>query len=631
MTHWTKTIPFQVDVVGVIQILGQSLYSRLDTPVRELIQNAHDGIQRRRQLDLTYSGRIDIRQDAELRTVTVSDDGIGLTADEAERFLGTLGVGITGILKGRLAGMAGIDAPNAESTVGDGSQLIGQFGIGLFSSFMLAERLVVETRKAGYPEGVRWEAGPATQIELSGIDRDNVGTSVTLHLKPEFAYFANLMEPLEQAVREFADFLAIPIFVNGQAARTNVINVAWFDPTPEDEAVELALENYFEETPLDVIPLRVSQPAAIQGALYVTPRRTPGFSGDATVSVTLRRMVISRHIQGLLPEWASFLRGVLELPDCSPTASREDLVRDVQFDKVRSVLEGLLFEHFERLAQNDSAKWQSIITWHRYTLAGAALSQPRLRQLLAKSYRFGTSLGTLTFEEIFAKSDADPLFDTEADQVLWYNPDRRQERWMNSLFANYSVPCVHTLLSFEESLLAALIADRICAGHQVDLRIASPSAPHFAESILGVRDVEPAPEHWQQFFEETDAKILCADFQDDRQPVLAFLNERRALLKTFEELKKEGTIPPGFQRLIDAELADETEVANEVLLNRRHRLVGRALEQSTGTPLASVLRLLVINALTAAGAALDRNTHHQQSDDLDWIAEALWGKKDTSR
>ncbi|MBC7820092.1 MAG: ATP-binding protein [Planctomycetaceae bacterium] len=627
MIHWTKTIPFQVDIAGVIQIMGQSLYSRLDTPVRELIQNAHDGIQRRRQSDLSYSGRIEIQQDAEHRTLTVTDDGIGLTADEAERFLSTLGVGITGMLKGRFAGRADIEPTNAESATGDGSQLIGQFGIGLFSSFMLAERLVVETRKANASEGVRWEAGPATQIELSGIEREDIGTTVILHLKPEFAFFANQVEPLEQAVKEFADFVPIPIFVNGQAARSNVINVAWFDPTPDDEAIELALEEYFAETPLDVIPLRVSQPAAIQGALYVTPRRTPGFSGDATVAVTLRRMVISRHIQGLLPEWAGFLRGVLELPGCSPTASREDLVRDAQFDKVKQSLEQLLFEHFERLAERNSAKWQSIINWHRYTLAGAALSQPRLRQLLAKSYRFGTSLGPLTFEGIFAKSDADPLFDTEADQVLWYNPDRRQERWMNSLFANYSAPCVHTLLSFEESLLAAFIADHITAGQEVDLRIASPSAPHFAECILGIRDVEPAPATWQEFFDETEAKIFCADFQDDRQPVMAFLNERRALLKTFDDLKKEGTIPPGFQRLIDAELAGELEAANEVLLNRSHRLVSRALEQSTGTPLASVLRLLVINALTGAGAALDRSVHRRQSDDLDWIAEALWGKK----
>ena len=627
MTKWTKTIPFQVDISGVIQIMGQSLYSRQDTPVRELIQNAHDGIQRRRQLDLAYSGRIDIRQDAERRTLTVTDDGIGLTAAEAEKVLGTLGIGITGMLKGRFAGREDMPANDSAAAVGDGSQLIGQFGIGLFSSFMLAERLVVETRKAGSSEGVRWEAGATTQIELSGIDRVDVGTTVTLHLKPEFAFFATDVEPLEHAVKEFADFVPIPIFVNDQAARSNVINVAWFDPTPDDEAIELALENYFEETPLDVIPLRVSQPAAMQGALYVTPRRMPGFCGEPTVSVTLRRMVISRHIQGLLPEWAGFLRGVLELPHCSPTASREDLVRDAQFDKVKQSLEGLLFEHFERLAQHNAAKWQSIINWHRYTLAGSALSQPRLRKLLAKSYRFGTSQGPLAFDDIFAKSDADPLFETEADQVLWYNPDRRQERWMNSLFANYSAPCVHTLLSFEESLLAAFIADRVTDGHEVDLRIASPSAPHFAECILGIRDVEPAPPQWQEFLDETDAKIFCADFQDDRQPVMAFLNERRALLKTFEELKKEGTIPPGFQRLIDAELADQTEAANEVLLNRNHRLVGRALEQSTGTPLASVLRLLVMNALTGAGAALDRSVHRRQSDDLDWIAEALWGKK----
>lgn len=627
MNHWKKAIPFQVDIAGVIQIMGQSLYSRMDTPVRELIQNAHDGIQRRRQADLTYSGRIDIRQNADARTLTVTDNGIGLTAEEAERFLGTLGVGITGMLKGRFSGRTEGESDSGATPSGDGSQLIGQFGIGLFSSFMLADRLVVESRKLGSSEGVRWEAGAATQIELSGVDRDIIGTTVTLHLKPEFAHFASSSEPLDQAVTEFADFLPIPIFVNDQAARANVINVAWFDPTPDDEAIELALEDYFEEAPLDVIPVRMSRPAEMQGALYVTPRRTPGFSGEATIAVTLRRMVISRHIQDLLPEWAGFLRGVLELPECSPTASREDLVRDARFDNVKQALEELLFAHFQRLAEQDAAKWQSIIQWHRYTLAGSALSQPRLRALLAQSYRFSTSQGAMTFNAIFEKSDADPLFETEVDQVLWYNPDRRQELWMNTLFANYSAPCVHTLLSFEESLLASFIADRIASGSDVDLRIASPSAPHFAECILGVRDIEPAPAPWQEFFQETEAQIFCADFQDDRQPVMAFLNERRALLKTFEELKKEGTIPPGFQRLIDAELADQTEAANEVLLNRKHRLVGRALEQSTGTPLASVLRLLVINALTGAGAALDRSLHRQQADDLDWITEALWGKK----
>ena len=96
---WSRRIPFKVDIAGVIEIMGSSLYSRIDTPIRELIQNAHDAVMRRRKKQLSYQGRIDIRQDAENNTLTVTDDGVGLSPDEAEKYLGTLGVGITGLLK----------------------------------------------------------------------------------------------------------------------------------------------------------------------------------------------------------------------------------------------------------------------------------------------------------------------------------------------------------------------------------------------------------------------------------------------------------------------------------------------------------------------------------------------------
>jgi HSP90 family molecular chaperone len=190
-------------------------------------------------------------------------------------------------------------------------------------------------------------------------------------------------------------------------------------------------------------------------------------------------MVISRKIQGLLPPWASFLRGVLELNDCSPTASREDLVRDEAFTQVQAVLEQKLFEHFEKVAEDDPARIESLLTWHRYTLAGSALQEPRLRQLLRKIYRFPTSRGQLTFDEILAASAADPLLEPEAEAVLWYNSDPRQERWINSLFAGQQAPCVHTLRSFEEQLLGALTADANERGKVTDLRTASPSARNF--------------------------------------------------------------------------------------------------------------------------------------------------------
>lgn len=619
MTQWTKRIPFKVDIAGIIEIMGASLYSRADTPIRELIQNAHDSILRRRQIDLTFLGRITIRQDAEAQTLSFTDDGIGLTADEAEKYLGTLGVGITGLIRrGRIN--------TAESARSDGGSLIGQFGVGLFSAFMLADKIIVESRKSDGSQAVRWEAGVGTEVELSSSSREELGTTVTLVLKPEYADYSRNTEQVEKAVREFADFIPIPIFLNDAKQRANVINVAWFDPTPEAESLELALEDYFAETPLDVIPLRAEHPAALAGALYVTPRRTPGFATDTTVTVTVRRMVISRHVRGLLPDWCLFLRGVLELNDCSPTASREELVRNDKFVEVRDLIEQKLFEHFEQLAVNQPQKWQSIIAWHRYALAGAATAEGRLRQLLSQTYRFNTSQGSLTFTEIFDRSQADPLFESDADYVIWYNSDRRQERWANGLFAGQKTPCVHTFQSFEETLLSAMAADAGLNGHAIDVRVASPSAKNFAETILAIRDVEAVGKEWQEFFAALDATVLTASFQSN-QPVMAFLNERRQLKRTFDELKKEGNIPAGFQRLIDQQLANDNVEGNEVLLNRDHRLVGRALQQSTKHPLASVLRLLVVSALNSAGASVNTEAYQQQAEDLDWIAETLWGKK----
>jgi hypothetical protein len=340
-------------------------------------------------------------------------------------------------------------------------------------------------------------------------------------------------------------------------------------------------------------------------------------------------MVISRKLQGLLPEWAPFLRGVVELTDCSPTASREDLVRDRTFEQVRAKLDELLYEHFERLADDEPMRLQSLIAWHRYTLAGAALEHPRLRNLLRHTYRFATSRGPLSFDEILERSAADPLFEADADRVVWYNPDRRQEAWANSLFVGHAAPCVHTLRSFEESLLAALVDDAEKSGLAIAMRVASPGTDGFAATILGMRDLEEAPPAWQAFLGASGAKVFCGSY-DASMPVMAFLNERRELLRTFDQLKQQGSIPPGFQRLIDAHFRDEIPAANEVVLNRNHPLVARALAESTAHPLASVLRLVVLGALSRAGMSVDRALHETQEDDLQWIAEALWTRRRSS-
>ena len=157
------------------------------------------------------------------------------------------------------------------------------------------------------------------------------------------------------------------------------------------------------------------------------------------------------------------------------------------------------------------------------------------------------------------------------------------------------------------------------------LRTASPGSHGFAELILGVRDMVEAPQEWQDFLGHSEAKVMVASFRND-QPVMAFLNEKHDLQATFEDLRKTGVVPSGFQRLIDNHFDATDTGRHEIILNREHRLVGRALTQKTSMPLASVLRLLVINALNNAGAAVNREAQQEMMEDLDWIAEALWGR-----
>lgn len=611
---WEKRFPFQVDVAGIIRLMGQSLYSRVDAAIRELIQNAHDGIMRRRATDLRYQGRIDILQRPDENVLEINDDGMGLTAEEVETYLGTVGASLSGILR-----------REPDTATGPGMNLIGQFGIGLFSAFLLADKVQVITRSCQGGEGVFWEAGPNSDIYMCAADRNDFGTTVRLYLKADQAVYGQDAELLEKAIKEYAEFLPVPIYLNGGQQRVNVGTACWLAPTPDPAELELELESYFGETPLEVVVLRTERLAVIRGALYVTPQRTPGFTDRPTVTVTVQRMIISRRLDGLLPDWAPFIRGVLELPECSPTTSREDLVRNSTFLIVRDQLDSLLFQHFEELASKRPERWQSLIAWHRYLLAGAALEETRLRYLLRDTYRFITSHGEMTITEILTASRQLPYFSDDKGFVIWYNPNRHQESWINELFADAEVPCVHTLRSFEETLLTLMVADLVQEGVEIDLRAATPASEGFAETILEIRDLERPPADWQAFFADLHVLLQVGSYREN-VPVLAFLSEQAELQRTFEALGKHGNIPAGFRRLMEAHFREDQPPPHEVILNRAHPLVRRALEQSTRVPLASVVRLLAIKALRIAGMPLTDEMRRLEQDDLLWIGEALWGR-----
>ncbi|GAB6166973.1 ATP-binding protein [Thermostilla marina] len=608
-------LAFDVDVAGIIDLMGTSLYSRPEVAVRELIQNAHDAVMRRRQIDIEYHGRIDVRRHPKEERLEFSDDGIGLTMDEARRYLGTLGAGATGALK----------RAEGESVEGE---LIGQFGVGLFSAFLIADRIVVETRKQDEPP-VRWEADLKSGIRVGPGSRDEPGTTVLVDLKPNFTYFASDEKSLESAIVHYADFLPIPIHIDDRPQRANVAAAAWLDPTPDLQAVELELENIFQERALHVFSVQTTSPTTVKGALYVTPQRTLHAGSDPGVVVTVNRMVISRSLYGLMPPWAAFVRGIVELSDCQPTTSRESLIYNVHVRQVQSVLEESILAELFDLEQRDRDKLRMLVDWHRYAFAGAALDHPKLRELLTRNYLFATSQGDLPFDEILSRCRGNALAESECDCIVWSNTNRRQEGLLNSLFQALPFPCVHAVRAFEHLLLEQMASDAAARHTAVMLRPASPASPSFAETVLGLRELEPVADRWQAFLGNDETNVYIGEGRT-RTPVYVFPSDGPQLERTFRQLRTQGKIPSAFQKLIDrhVEAKPAEQRKHQVVLNRSNELVRKALDQRPGMPLPAVLRLMVYHSLTAAGVPLDEKAHDLMQDDLAWIAEALQGRRD---
>lgn len=610
--HELRRIPFKVEIAGVIEIMGRSLYSDRATPIRELIQNAHDGIRRRRLAELDFLGKIRIEADPQAGTLSVEDDGVGLDEAEAERYLGTVGVSLTGALKS-----SGARGSGATET------LIGQFGIGLLSGFLLAERIEVQSLKPGADRSVIWIAGDDTDILIGEGTRTEPGTKVTLHLRPEALQFAQDADVLIEKVKHFADYLEVPIFLGVSQKPVNSMGAAWLEPTVDEAELRADLFKRFgEEEGLAVLRVEHSSAPRVRGGLYVTADRTPGFTSDSTVHVTLKRMLISTSVRDLLPPWAAFLRGALELADCIPTANREDLVRDESLERVRRQIAESIFKWMEDLAERDDETWQAICEWHRYSLVGSALDVGRLRRALRKSLRWNTSAGELTFDEFLARSESDPLLAPEADYTVWFNIQRRQEPWIDSVFDPDGPPCVHCLRSFEVSLLSQLIHDASESGKRIQLLAAKLDSPGFATGILGVRDHEPVAAEWQEFLGLDGARVFSARGGGEHSS-LALVDESQEVKGRIASLREASRVPPGFRALIEREMASDGEGAGEVLLDLNHLLVQRALDRSPRHPLANVLRVQVANALESAGAKLSPASREIRKNDLDWVSETL--------
>ncbi|KAA0109012.1 molecular chaperone HtpG [Mycolicibacterium sp. P1-5] len=362
MTERVEQLEFQAEARQLLDLMVHSVYSNKDSFLRELISNASDALDklrleafRNKDLDVDTSDlHIEIDIDKAARTLTIRDNGIGMTRDDVVGLIGTLAKSGTAELRQQLK-----EAQNPAAS----EELIGQFGIGFYSSFMVADKVTLLTRKAGESAATRWESSGEGTYTVSAVDDAPQGTAVTLHLKPEDAedelhdYTAEWK--IRSLIKQYSDFISWPIrmqvekrspatedggeeVVTVETETVNSMKALW--ARSKDEVSEEEYTEFYKhiahawDDPLEVIPMKAEGNFEYQALLFI-PSHAPFdlFNADARIGVQLyvRRVFIMADCDELLPPYLRFVKGVVDAADMSLNVSREILQQDRQIKAIR--------------------------------------------------------------------------------------------------------------------------------------------------------------------------------------------------------------------------------------------------------------------------------------------------------
>jgi molecular chaperone HtpG len=391
---------FGLHLPGLLKVLAEHLYGSRNVGVRELLQNAHDSCVRRRieEQGPRYRPRIDLTTDERQQTLTIRDNGCGLTEEEIHTYLATIGRGYTRELRELL----GTDSPS------EAGELIGQFGLGFLSAFLLAREVTVTTRSYKGGPTLRWSCSGDEHFGLAPAPDQPIGTSVELQLKPAAAF---LLEAgtLEDVVRNYADFLPTPIHVEGDHAPANCMLPPWEADDPE-EACRAYARRAGRSDPLWVLPLTDEKinlghdtlTVPLRGFLFVPPSSVASVSEHGDLSIYIRRMFICDRERHLLPPWARFVRGVIDCPVLQPTASREGIHQDDSFTSVRNAIEAQLTRGLRNLARRDPDGWRRLVRAHADLVVGWAVKDDGFFESIKDVVPFRTTRGLLSLPEYLA-------------------------------------------------------------------------------------------------------------------------------------------------------------------------------------------------------------------------------------
>lgn len=599
-----ETLGFQAEVQQLLHLMIHSLYSNKEIFLRELISNASDANDKLRFLALAQPAllgnnpelKICITCDAKNHTISISDNGIGMSRQELIDNIGTIARSGTAEFLGQMTGDSRSDA-----------QLIGQFGVGFYSAFIVADRVVVETRRASVADvdGVRWESDGKGEYSIEPIVRSERGTCVTLQLKKDEAEFSDSVR-LRTLIRKYSDHIGFPVTLadaekpQDQPQKVNSATALWTrsrSDISDDEYRELYKHLAHDSTdPLTWSHNKVEGKREYTSLLYI-PATAPFdlWNRDAPRGLKLyvQRVFIMDQADQFLPLYLRFVKGVVDSADLPLNVSRELLQQDASLEGIRTALTRRVIDMLEKLANHDAESYAKFWTAFGQVFKEGLVEDSQNREKLAGLLRFATT-----------RSEVEKQ-DQSLDDYLSRAP-KDQDRIYYILGDSYAraIASPHLEQLKSRGLEALLLTERI-----------DPWVVDHLEEFRGkkLQDVGRG----RLDLPQGDGAVMDKALDDENKPLLKKI--RRTLKDRVETVNvsrrlvdsaacvvaAEQDLAPQLRRMLEASGQKLPQSKPILELNVRHPLVARLSAETDHDRFTDLSHIVLDHALLAEGAALE--------------------------
>ncbi|MES1258087.1 MAG: molecular chaperone HtpG [Acidobacteriota bacterium] len=626
MSTPNETLAFQAETKELLRLMIHSLYTDKDIFLRELISNASDALDRLRFESLTNGAllegddKFEIRVEADpaARTLTISDSGVGMTREEVIAHIGTIAKSGTGELRSRL---------KESGSASDVAELIGQFGVGFYSAFMVADRVRLVTRRAGSADATAWESEGAGTYTISDAAKPERGTSITLYLKSPDS--ENGIEDytddwrLSSIIRKHSDFISYPIILKKErqepesdakdAPMKTIVEdttVNSMKPIWKRSPAEVKPEEYAEfykhishdwVDPLTTIHFRAEGTFEYEALLYV-PAKAPWdlfYAGSETgLRLFARRVMIMEKCEDLVPSYLRFIKGMVDASDLPLNISRQRLQQDRQFTQIRKRLTHKVLDTFREMFEKDAGKYLTLWAEFGRAIKEGVASDYDNRDRIIPLLLFQSSNDP---EKLTSLKDYVSRMKPEQEQIFYLTGENR------SLIENS--PHLEAVRAKEYEILFMVDAvDELMLQHLTEFEGKKLKSVGKGALELGTEEEK------QEAHKELDKK------QEEFQPLIDFLQKRldenvrqvrlSARLTTSPAclVVEDNDYSPMLERALQKSGAGAPKQKRVLELNPKHPLIARMQQRQTATPddpmLTSAADMVLGLALLAEGSEL---------------------------